>query len=89
MHMQQSGQSAKIEEVSKFYHPARNAKFYFSKQLSESLVSYFNLCFTVADAARVDNKTTRERGDVAQSIQHARDLAISIEHQLVKKLTLS
>jgi len=42
-----------------------------------------------ADAARVDNKTTRERGDVVQSIQHARDLAISIEHQLVKKLTLS
>ncbi|WP_332860815.1 hypothetical protein [Janthinobacterium svalbardensis] len=88
MHMQQSGEFAKLSEVSKFYYPARNAKFYFPKKLAEELEKYFDVCFSVADAARVERSQDSQE-IFAQWMKQERSLSQSIEPQLVKKLTLS
>lgn len=52
MHMTQYADQAAISEVNKFYHPSRNAQFYFDRELAREIEQYFDLCFGIADTSK-------------------------------------
>lgn len=52
MHMQQKAEDADAVEVSKFYRPSKNAKFFFKKDLAEKISRYFDACFSIGDIHR-------------------------------------
>lgn len=60
MHMQQKSVFAELSEVSKFYYPSRNARFYLPKTLAEKVSKYFEACFSIADTNRKNGGIGRD-----------------------------
>lgn len=87
-HMTEKATSAQLQEVKKFYHLSRHAKFYFEKDLAEDLERYYGLCFRVADLAAVE-KTAEEKEEVSSCLNKGRELSSKIEVALTKSLTLA
>lgn len=52
MHMTQKAEYADAVEVSKFYRPSKNAKFFFKKDLAAKISEYFDACFNIGDIHR-------------------------------------
>lgn len=83
MHMEQRGHRPDMEQVSKFYLPSKDAAFYFKESLATEISKYYDLCFRVADLARVGNALyPNERDEVKTSAQEARALAEEIDGDL-------
>ena len=88
MHVTQKAEFSQLQEVSKFYYPAKDAKFYFDKPLAKDIEKYFDLCFDIADLARV-HKTDAERDKVYELLRSEIVLSKSVEERLNKKLAIA
>jgi hypothetical protein len=82
MHMQERRFRPDIAQVSKFYYPSKDAAFYVKESLSNEISEYYDLCFKVADLARVENLNPNESDEVKASFSQAQDLAKKIDGNL-------
>ncbi len=88
MHMTLKSEFAEIEAVSKFYYPALNAKFYFSQEIAVQFQKFFNICFEVADLARVQ-RTPTELSEANEKVDCALNIANQLESIIIKEITLA
>lgn len=88
MHVTQKAEFSQLQEISKFYYPAKDAKFYFDQPLAKDIEKYFDLCFEIADLARVD-KTDVERSKVSELLRNEIVLSKSVEERLNRKLAIA
>lgn len=88
MHVTKKAEFSQLQEVAKFYYPAKNAKFYFEESLANDIEKYFDICFGIADLARVE-KTTDEASKVSDLLKNERVLSKEVEARLTKKLILA
>lgn len=88
MHMTIRSEFAELQEVSKFYYPALNAKFYFHQEIAEQFQKFFNLCFEVADLARVQ-RTPTELSEANNKVDCALNIAKQLESKIIEKITLA
>jgi hypothetical protein len=88
MHLTQKAEFSQLQEVSKFYYPAKDAKFYFDQSLAKDIEKYFDLCFEIADLARVE-KTIAETSKVSELLKSEMVLSKSVEERLNKKLAIA
>lgn len=88
MHITSKAAFSELQAVSKFYYPALNAKFYFSKEISVQFQKFFNLCHEVADLARVE-RSPSEFEEATQKIQCALNIANQLENEIIEKITIS
>lgn len=80
MHMIQHADQAMHSEVTKFYHPSRNAKFYFDSELAKEIERYYDLCFAIAD----QNRTQRIRSVLISAAHEAEQCAVALNHKLTQ-----
>jgi hypothetical protein len=88
MHMTIKSEFAELQTVSKFYYPALNAKFYFSQEIAGQFKKFFNLCFEVADLARVQ-RTQTELSEANEKVDCALNIAKQLESKIIEKITLA
>lgn len=83
MHMEQRGFRPDMEQVSKFYYPSRDAAFYVKESLSSEIAKYYELCFKVADLARLGNGLyPNESEEVKDAFKQAREISEEIDSSL-------
>lgn len=83
MHMEQRGFRPEMEQVSKFYYPSRDAAFYVKEPLSSEIAKYFELCFKVADLARLGNGLyPNENETVKDAFKEALEISEKIDKDL-------
>ncbi|WP_022653144.1 hypothetical protein [Aquaspirillum serpens] len=87
MHMIMKSISAEMSEVSKFYYPAKEAEFYFSSEIAKQFQTFFDLCFEVADLARVQ-RTPTELSEATDKVHLALGIAKQLEEKIIGKITL-
>lgn len=87
MHMNMKNKCAELQEVSKFYYHALNAKFYFSEEITGYFQKYFNLCFEVSDLARVQ-RTQTELIEADEKVRCALNIANQLEDKIIEKIRL-
>lgn len=88
MHMTIKSEFAELEAVSKFYYPALNAKLYFSQEISGQFQKFFNLCFEVADLARVQ-RTSTELSEANEKVDCALNIAKQLESKIIERITIA
>ncbi|WP_368165615.1 hypothetical protein [Aeromonas sp. R9-1] len=84
MHMTQHADQAVLSEVNKFYHPSRNAKFYFDSELAKEIERYFDLCFNIADKS----KTQQVRSITISEAHEAEQCALALNYRLAKVIAV-
>jgi hypothetical protein len=83
MHMEQRRLRPDMEQVSKFYYPSRDAAFYVKESLSNEITKYYDLCFKIADLAKLGNGLYPiETDEIKNSSNQARELAEKIDNSL-------
>lgn len=83
IHMRQRGLRPDMEQVSKFYYPSRDSAFYVKESLSSEIAKYYDLCFKVADLARLgDGLCPSERDEVKTAFDQARKISEEIDSGL-------
>lgn len=85
-HMVQYGVSAKLEEVSKFYNSSENAHLYFDGHLAGLIKEFQNACFIVADKARCNPMSERDKISRDENYDLFLSLKLRIENLLDKAL---
>ena len=60
MHMIIKAEFAELGEVSKFYYPSKNAKFYFSSALAQDIEMYYEACLGIANPNRNYGRIPKE-----------------------------
>lgn len=87
MHITSKTACSELQAVSRFYYPALNAKFYFTKDTATQFQKFFNLCHEVADLARVE-RTTSELEETTRKIECALNIANQLENDIIEKITI-
>lgn len=92
--VQAYGVTIELKHVSAFYHPAREARFYFSKaETSQKLSEYFDVCFDLAECTRklrrpnlldIDIKRIHDKQDELSDLEQSlfREAEKNVEEEL-------
>jgi len=80
--VQTKGIMIEAQHVAPFYHPSREARFYFSNAgTSQKLVEYFEVCFELAECTRKLSRQNLSDTDI-KKLQDAQD-ALSDQEQVL------
>lgn len=88
MHMMSKGRTAQLEEVGKFYVHLANLNIYFEKALATAVVNYYDICFRIADLARITHRSPEENNELIALLPQEQALNQIIEDKLIKNLSL-
>ncbi|MFM5879900.1 hypothetical protein ACET7V_10725 [Aeromonas sanarellii] len=84
MHMTQYADQAVLSEVTKFYYPSINAKFYFNSELAREIECYYDLCFKLADK----NRNHLIRDELITQAYEAQQCATVLNEKLTKNISV-
>lgn len=83
MHMEQRALRPDMEQVAKFYYPSRDAAFYVKESLSSEIANYYEMCFKVADLAKLGNGLyPNESEEIKSAFNRAREASEKIDSAL-------